>query len=366
MVRSLAAKERTATSATINSASSTANDVEDVEKVGDLAKQPSSPFLAAADKVGDENDTSTVTRNIAPTAGKKSLYPAVNTATTSSSSRSKNIAAATTAASAPASRLSESGENDALPASSDISAKPSRDGASPASARRGLAAKSAAVSRGGTPGRSRAQKLGSIGGFSKRPSPTRVELLDLEADLHHVRAASKVPVGEILVDVRQAMHGLRQAKDELERVFAEEKIVIGSAEDKEPDNRRLAGEEKDVRSARGRGSGEELDIRETVGDAPAIASSAVAGSAVTAKGEKGEWEEGQRGASVRKLAGFVKKAEVSLRSIDQRAIECVDQCKELGEFFGEGSNEAQSAHIFRTLVQFLDLLREAKKAENVC
>ena len=69
---------------------------------------------------------------------------------------------------------------------------------------------------------------------------------------------------------------------------------------------------------------------------------------------------------VRKLSAFVEKAEVRLSAIERSATACVGLCKDLGEYFGEGADEAQSHHIFGTLMQFLDLLQGAKKVEGLC
>ncbi|CAM9497960.1 unnamed protein product, partial [Ectocarpus sp. 12 AP-2014] len=184
---------------------------------------------------------------------------------------------------------------------------------------------------------------------------TRVEALDLESELKHVRQASKTPVGEIMMDVRQARKGLRQAKEELDRTLVEE--------EKKKEETKGAGA-----SAAGGGAAKAAASRPSEVSERSCSSSlspAARGSSSSSLSSGGEIE-GGTSAGVRKLAAFVDEAEARLSSIEQRASACVGLCKGLGEFFGEGDDEAQSAHILRTLVDFMDLLEEAKKVEGLC
>ena len=236
------------------------------------------------------------------------------------------------------------------------------------------------------------------------PRPTRVEALDLEADLKHVRAASKVPVGDILVDVRQVRRGLKQVKDELEQVLAEH----GKAEEEEEEDkgpREFSSSEAgavatglqsevgfpNVPEIRVSAASEE-PARSIVTPAPSmvegggaanyspnnpavvkrhderkarVASVSSGGDEIRGAGAEAKTRRGRQ-LGVRKLERFAEDATGRLSSIEAEATECVARCKGLGEYFGEGADEAQSAHIFSTLVQFLDLLIEAKKVERVC
>lgn len=223
----------------------------------------------------------------------------------------------------------------------------------------------------------------------------RVEGLDLQEELGHVREAAKMAVGEVLVDLRQARKGLRQVKGELQRVRDDEDAKSG--EKKEHGD----GDDGTVARAVGAGAvvcGGQTDKKATnlaasVGSAAAAAASAAPGrlsvveegserststtttsssssstcSSLPLPAESSETAAGVGGTpGVRKLSAFVEKAEVRLLAIERSANACVGLCKDLGEYFGEGADEAQSHHIFRTLVQFLDLLQEAKKAEGLC
>lgn len=254
---------------------------------------------------------------------------------------------------------------------------------------------------------------------------TRVEALDLEEELRHVREASKMTVGEILMDVRQARKGLRQVKEELERILAEKENDKNDKNDKNSaarsgvgggvarqKNKREGDESKKngpalralsgAFSAQGAttasgGAGVVADSTKrlsvvsegTERSTSSSSSSSVSasesasipprtGNSISTEGggglqvEKSSTNDGGGGsggdapAGVEKLSVFVEKAETRLSSIEQRASACVGLCRGLGEYFGEGADEAQSAHIFRTLVQFMDLLREAKKVEGLC
>lgn len=168
---------------------------------------------------------------------------------------------------------------------------------------------------------------------------TRVAAIDLEEELEHVRDASKTPVGEILMDVRQARKGLRQVKEELARMLAEE--------------------EKE---------GETERYQEGAGEQPPSSFFSSSSSGETAGGGDAKCANGggRDRPGVDKLSGFAEEAEVRLASIEWKAKDCVGLCKGLGEFFGEGADEAQSAHILRTLVQFMDMVAMAKKVEGLC
>ncbi|CBN80077.1 Formin-like 3 [Ectocarpus siliculosus] len=214
--------------------------------------------------------------------------------------------------------------------------------------------------RGGSAVRANSGYLLRAGG-KRRGSPaaavqlTRVEALDLESELKHVRQASKTPVGEIMIDVRQARKGLRQAKEELDRTLVEE-------EKKKEETKGVGA------SAAGGGAAKAAASRPSDVSERSCSSSlspAARGSSSSSLSREGEIEGGSS-AGVRKLAAFVEEAEARLSSIEQRARACIGLCKGLGEFFGEGDDEAQSAHILRTLVDFMDLLEEAKKVEGLC
>lgn len=185
---------------------------------------------------------------------------------------------------------------------------------------------------------------------------TRVEALDLESELKHVREASKTPVGEIMMDVRQARKGLRQAKEELDRTLVEEE--------------QRKGETKGAATSAAGGGATKSAAKRPPGASEKSCSfslsPAATGSSSSSLSSGGESEDGGGSAGVRKLAAFLEDAEARLSSIEQRASACVGLCKGLGEFFGEGDDEAQSAHILRTLVDFMDLLQEAKKVEGLC
>ncbi|CAN0182751.1 unnamed protein product, partial [Laminaria digitata] len=212
-------------------------------------------------------------------------------------------------------------------------------------------------SGGGTGSGTRGGRGGGSGGGSKRTKVlTRVDMLDLEAELGSVRAASKVPVGEILLDVRQARRGLKQAEDELARAVAEEEEKVKA---------RVEGKAQQTKTKGNVGAQTEAEMEmenRTTGGEKGTSD----GGEKEKKLSSGGPSNGADGAGVRKLGVFVEEARIRLSSIEQRASECVGLCKGLGEFFGEGADEAQSGHIFRTLVQFLDLLEEAKKAEGAC
>lgn len=197
-----------------------------------------------------------------------------------------------------------------------------------------------------------------------RPRLSRVEALDLEAELEHVRAASKVPVRDILVDVRQARRGLKQVKDELELVLAEEEECA------------LNGERsREARAEKGKTGTAKSTLSVTsevnvVDAAHSNGSGRKASSDMTAagvtSGSGGKHDGGARRLGVQRLEKFVEEAGGRLSVIEEEASDCVARCKGLVEFFGEGKDEAQSAHIFSTLVQFLEVLTEAKKVEKVC
>ncbi|CAM9158805.1 unnamed protein product, partial [Ectocarpus sp. 13 AM-2016] len=214
--------------------------------------------------------------------------------------------------------------------------------------------------RGGSAVRANSGYLLRAGGKRRGSSAaavelTRVEALDLESELKHVRQASKTPVGEIMMDVRQARKGLRQAKEELDRTLVEE--------EKKKEETKGAGA-----SANGGGAAKAAASRPSEVSERSCSSSlspAASGSSSSSLSSGGEIE-GGTSLGVRKLAAFVDEAGARLSSIEQRASACVGLCKGLGEFFGEGDDEAQSAHILRTLVDFMDLLEEAKKVEGLC
>lgn len=220
----------------------------------------------------------------------------------------------------------------------------------------------------------------------------RVEGLDLQEELRHVREAAKVPVGEILMDLRQARKGLRQVKGELQRVRDDE--AKKKAEEEEEDGVGAAAEAGTSVA----GGGKRKEALNPAASASAAAAAATAAAPtrlyVVSEGserstststtsssscpspplpaesscsaEGGEEKSGAPSPGVLKLSAFVEKAEARLSSIERSANACVGLCKDLGEYFGEGADEAQAHHIFRTLVQFLDLLQEAKKAEGLC
>lgn len=226
-------------------------------------------------------------------------------------------------------------------------------------------------------------------GGGRRARLMKVEILDLEAELGHVRVASKVPVGEIMLDVMHAKQGLEQTRRELELVLAEgprpstarssvlveEALQVGAKRKGKSEGTVMeTGMSTAVQTA-------EKNIGdvfvETVGrstDGAKIDDGAIYASTETEEVEEGrEREEGTRtGAAgidsgIRALARFVETAGSRLSAIDEGTSECVALCRGLGEFFGEGADdEAHSAHIFSTLVQFLDLLEEAKNVEGIC
>lgn len=248
----------------------------------------------------------------------------------------------------------------------------------PSGGRGSLGARRGAAASGRAGGRAR-------GVAPKRPALTRVETLDLEAELKHVRAASKMPIGEILLDVRQAKRGLRQAKEELDFSLAEEtqrekERERGTEEASSQKFAKLALPAAPSRSGRDQdggglariseGSFSENSSRGSLGPVVEIGSTGEDGGGREQSGADGAGGKAGRGGGssegVRKLAGFVEKAGNCFSSIDDETNDCVVLCRGLGEFFGEAADEAQSTHIFRTLVQFLDLLAEGKKAEGLC
>lgn len=176
----------------------------------------------------------------------------------------------------------------------------------------------------------------------RRPPPIRVPSLDLEAELGHMRAAAKIPVADILADVKEAKRGLAQTKGELKFVLTDKKTTVTSG------------------LIHAKNPGREVPAVGPVSCATrsdAFNDSEIGADTSSVKNDAG----------VRKLAEFVEGAEGQVAAIELKISECVATCKRLGEFFGEGGeNEGQSAHILTTLVQFLDLLSEAKKAEGVC
>lgn len=211
-----------------------------------------------------------------------------------------------------------------------------------------------------------------------------------------MREAAKMPVGEILMDLRQARKGLRQAKGELQRVrddeaakmrenggdadgndagaaAAEAGVAVGRKKKEAQTN--LAGASR-AASATAAAAPTRLSVvsegseRSTSTTASSSSSSSSLSPAAAAadpfRSAEGEEAVAAAPPGVRKLSAFVEKAEVRLSSIERSANKCVGLCKDLGEYFGEGADEAQSHHIFRTLVQFLDLLQEAKKVEGLC
>lgn len=197
-----------------------------------------------------------------------------------------------------------------------------------------------------------------------RPRLSRVEALDLEAELEHVRAASKVPVGDILVDVRQARRGLKQVKDELELVRAEEKecALDGERSQEAREGEGKTGTSKSTLSVTG--EVRMVDAGHSSGIGRKASSNLTAAGVTTVSGEGRDG--GARRLGIQRLERFVEEAGGRLSAIEAEASDCVARCKGLVEFFGEGKDEAQSAHIFSTLVQFLEVLTEAKKAEKVC
>ncbi|CAM9729984.1 unnamed protein product [Discosporangium mesarthrocarpum] len=82
----------------------------------------------------------------------------------------------------------------------------------------------------------------------------------------------------------------------------------------------------------------------------------------------GRLDNGQRakgGGGQERLAAFAKLGASELGALLDWVNQTVGCCRALGVFFGEGSDEAKSAHILGTLVTFLDLLEAAKKVERV-
>lgn len=206
----------------------------------------------------------------------------------------------------------------------------------------------------------------------------RVEGLDLQEELEHVREAAKTPVGEILMDLRQARKGLRQVKGELQRVLDDE------AKKREGDGKEAAAEVAAAGAVEGGAKRREaaaggdsaapptrLSVvsegseRSTVTSSSSSSSASLSLSPPAESSDAADGEESATSPGVRKLSAFVEKAEVRLSAIERSANACVGLCKDLGEYFGEGADEAQSHHIFGTLVQFLDLLQEAKKVEGL-
>lgn len=204
----------------------------------------------------------------------------------------------------------------------------------------------------------------SVGGGSDKR--IKVKVLDLEAELGHVRAAAKAPIGEILVDIRQAKRGLKQAADELKAVLAEKEAEVG--------NRGIVSRSSSINNGAvsACGTGPEAPEENTeqsdtaaVGKAAGVSASARADE-LGATGEAGD--DSEVSAGVRKLEGFVGMAREQLAKMEESADRCVSLCKRLGEFFGEDVKDdgsQSSAHIFQTLVEFLDLLAEAKGAEGL-
>eukprot|EP00903_Cladosiphon_okamuranus_P016298 g15030.t1 len=223
----------------------------------------------------------------------------------------------------------------------------------------------------------------------------RVEGLDLQEELEHVREAAKTPVGEILMDLRQARKGLRQVKGELQRVLDDKAKERQGAND---DGKGAAAAEAGAVAIAAAVRGEEMKGESNPAAAsagsvtPAAAaaaptrlsavsegserstststasSSSPSSSSLPLPAKSSETANEERPAAppgVQKLSAFVEKAEVRLSAIERSANACVVLCKDLGEYFGEGADEAQSHHIFGTLVQFLDLLQEAKKVEGL-
>lgn len=197
-----------------------------------------------------------------------------------------------------------------------------------------------------------------------RPRLSRADALDLEAELEHVRAASKVPVGDTLVDVRQARRGLKQVRDELELVLAEE-------EEYALDEERLrgvkggegtTGTSKSTLSVTGEVRMVDAGHNNGIGRKAFLDMTAVRVTTGSIGGRDG----GGRRLGIQRLESFVEEAGERLSAIEAEASECVARCKGLVEFFGEGKDEAQSAHIFSTLIQFLEILTEAKKVEKIC
>lgn len=215
----------------------------------------------------------------------------------------------------------------------------------------------ASVAAGGAVGWARRERV------EKR---VKVEELDLEAELGHVRAAAKAPIGEILVDIRQAMRGLKQAADELKAVLADKEAEL--------ENRGIVGRSSGINGGAvpACGAGQEAPEGNT-NQAETAAAEKAAGVSVAARAE-GRGATGEAGddsevsAGVRKLEGFVGMAREQLGEVEESADRCVSLCKRLGEFFGEDVKDdgsQSSAHILQTLVEFLDLLAEAKGAEGL-
>ncbi|CAM9847131.1 unnamed protein product [Choristocarpus tenellus] len=168
---------------------------------------------------------------------------------------------------------------------------------------------------------------GGRGRSVREKAATRVESLDLEAELGNIRSASKVTVAEIVQDLRQLERGLKEVKAELRSMGKDQLEMCG----------------RGGRKGSGAGSGIE---KEGVGD----------GLSVAGNGEAGR----------RKLEAFVEASAKELEVLGECGERAVARCKDVGEYFGEGANEGQSSHIFGTLVSFLDLLEAAKKVEGVC
>lgn len=181
-------------------------------------------------------------------------------------------------------------------------------------------------------------RWGGGGRGSWRQATLRVASLDLEEELGHVRTASKVPVSEILDDVRQAQRGLGQTK-------AEVKLALGDRDS----------------------LGKATLVTNDGGDGNAAEKREIVAGETRSDTENGAQNGPGTDAGGDELVRFVEEAEARLSAINEQGLECVSTCKKLCEFFGERAEDPnQSGHILMTLVQFLDLLAEAKKAEKVC
>lgn len=193
-------------------------------------------------------------------------------------------------------------------------------------------------------------------------------MLDLEAELKHVRAASKMPVAEIMVDMRHARRGVKDASDELDLIQAEEKKRYGR--DERAEGKKSGASSAVVSIAQAAEADASRSKKKLIADEHRAGGdgrqSPIAVAGLTESLVGADAERGLPSAGVKKLATFVEEAAVRLSAIDEKASECIRMCKGLGEYFGEGAEEAQSTHILTTLVQFLDLLAEAKEAEGLC
>lgn len=187
-------------------------------------------------------------------------------------------------------------------------------------------------------------------------------MLDLEAELGHLRAASKVPIGDIMMDVRQAKRGLKQAKDELQLVLAENERQAAAVAPVDLQNIGEAENRKEGVEGKGKSesTSQPMKTKDAVAELDGLCEEG------GGRCENDHKESGDAG--VDKLVEFVASAKTRLAAIEESANQCVVLCKSLGEFFGEdvsGDGTQSSAHIFKTLVQFLDLLAEAKQAEGL-